>query len=60
MEPCMMCCGAITQSRIKKIVYGVDNEYYGYTKNLKNIEIKSGIYKGECKEIIQKFFKNKR
>ena len=25
MEPCMMCSGAIEQSRIKKIVYGVKN-----------------------------------
>jgi tRNA(adenine34) deaminase len=28
MEPCMMCCGAIEQSRIKKIIYGVKNEKY--------------------------------
>ena len=26
MEPCMMCSGAIEQSRLKKIVYGVKNE----------------------------------
>ena len=26
MEPCMMCSGAIQQSRIKKIIYGVKNE----------------------------------
>ena len=60
MEPCMMCCGAITQSRIKKIVYGVKNENYGYTKYLKNIKIIDKICEKECKEMVQSFFKNKR
>lgn len=60
MEPCMMCCGAIEQARIKKIVYGVKNEKFGYTNQLKNIEIISDIKEKECKKIIQSFFKNKR
>lgn len=60
MEPCMMCCGAIQQSRIKKIIYGVKNEQYGYTKELKNIEIISQICEEECKNLIQSFFKKKR
>ena len=60
MEPCMMCSGAIEQSRIKKIVYGVKNENYGYTSNLKKIEIISQVCEKECKKIIQTFFKKKR
>ena len=60
MEPCMMCCGAIEQSRIKKIVYGVKNKYYGYTSNLKNIKIISQVCEKECKNIIQSFFKKRR
>lgn len=60
MEPCMMCCGAIEQARIKKIVYGIKNEKFGYTNQLKNIEIISDIKEKECKKIIQSFFKNKR
>ena len=60
MEPCMMCCGAIEQSRIKKIVYGVKNENYGYTSNLKNIKIISQICENTCREMIQGFFKKKR
>ena len=60
MEPCMMCSGAIEQSRIKKIVYGVKNENYGYTCKLKNIEIISQICEKECKELIQTFFKKRR
>ena len=60
MEPCMMCCGAIEQSRIKKIVYGVANQNYGFTKKIKNVEIVFGILENECKSLIQSFFKNKR
>lgn len=63
MEPCMMCCGAIIQSRIKKIIYGVDNVKFGYSKLL--VE----KYKVECikydnsnqiLEMLKNFFKEKR
>ena len=60
MEPCMMCCGAIQHSRIKKIVYGVKNENYGYIHNLKNIKIISKICEKECRELVQSFFKKRR
>ena len=60
MEPCMMCCGAIQQSRIKKIIYGVKNENYGYTDKIKNIEIISQICENDCREMIQNFFKKRR
>ena len=60
MEPCMMCSGAIEQSRLKKIVYGVKNENYGYIHNLKNIEIISQVCENECKELVQSFFKKRR
>ena len=63
MEPCMMCSGAIVQSRIKKIIYGVDNEKFGYSKLLKE------KYKVECIkyesneqiiELLRNFFKERR
>lgn len=60
MEPCMMCSGAIEQSRIKKIVYGVKNENYGYTDKIKNIEIISQVCENICREMIQCFFKKRR
>ena len=60
MEPCMMCSGAIEQARIKKIVYGIKNENYGYTNNLKNIKIISQVCEQECKELVQSFFKKRR
>ena len=52
--------GAIQQSRIKKIIYGVKNEKYGYSSNLKNVEIISQICENECKNLVQSFFKKKR
>ena len=59
MEPCMMCCGAIEQSRISKIVYGTANENFG---NVKNIHIKniSQECETECRKLVTEFFKNKR
>lgn len=60
MEPCMMCSGAIEQSRINKIVYGVKNENYGCTDKLKNIEIISQVCEKTCKELVQSFFKKRR
>lgn len=66
VEPCMMCCGAIIQSRIKKIVYGAKNDNFGSVEsvdsllNKYNIEIKNGILEEKCKKIITEFFNKKR
>ena len=69
IEPCMMCCGAIIQSRIKKVVYGSKNEKFGYVesvsrafenKNNHNVKIETGILKNECSKLLKDFFKEKR
>lgn len=62
VEPCMMCTGAIIQSRIKKVVYGTKNEVYGHLSKLEKskIEITSEILKDDCQQILSDFFKNKR
>ena len=60
LEPCMMCCGAIVQSRIKKIVFSLENEKYGCHKLLKNIEIIKDVNSNESKKILNSFFINKR
>ena len=59
LEPCMMCCGAIVQSRIRKVVYGTKNINSGYLEHINIIETKN-IENEECKNIIKTFFKNKR
>lgn len=62
VEPCMMCTGAIIQSRIKKIVYGTNNDAFGYLSKIDNnkIEITREILKDECTKILSDFFKSKR
>lgn len=59
LEPCMMCCGAIQQSRIKTIIYGTENYNYGYLSKLSNLDSKN-INSSECAELLKKFFKSKR
>ena len=70
VEPCLMCCGAIIQSRIKKVVYATKNEKFGYVesvneifqskKNNHNVIIEKGPFEKESKELIVNFFKQKR
>lgn len=63
MEPCLMCSGAIVQSRIKKVIYGVDNEKFGYSKLLvEKYKIDCIKYENniEILEMLKDFFKDKR
>ena len=62
VEPCLMCTGAIIQSRITRVVYGTKNESFGQLSKQKDlkIEIKEDVLKEECTEILGKFFKTKR
>ena len=62
MEPCMMCCGALLQSRIKKVKYLIKNEKYGCTELLKNskIEVIQMDDNYQMKEKLNLFFKDKR
>lgn len=62
VEPCLMCTGAILQSRISKVVYGASNEVFGYLSKLENskLEILPNILKDECSSILSNFFRDKR
>lgn len=64
LEPCMMCTGAIIQSRIKRIVYSNANQNFGTIENQNNkINKNVEVIKIENKEnliLIQNFFKAKR
>jgi len=66
-EPCLMCFGAIINSRISSLCFGVKDSLNGFSslidtnynnKHLKIIE--SDLLEFDCKSIIQHFFKNKR
>lgn len=62
MEPCMMCCGAILQSRIKKVYFLVKNDKYGCTDLLKNSKIEFIKLEKDLKmkKILTEFFSSKR
>lgn len=62
VEPCMMCTGAIIQSRISKVVYGASNDAFGYLSKLGNTKIKiiSGVLGNDCSLILTEFFKKQR
>ena len=70
IEPCIMCAGAIIQSRIKRVVYGAPDKKggaFGGSINVldaKNINhrpiVEHGVLEEECINIIQNYFKSKR
>jgi tRNA(adenine34) deaminase len=64
VEPCAMCCEAIIQSRIKRLIFGLREPKTGaiYSKlqlpQIRNakLEIEEGILEEESKILLQKFF----
>lgn len=62
VEPCIMCTGAILQSRIAKVVFGTSNESFGYLSKLENskLEVLPNILKEECSNILSDFFRKQR
>lgn len=62
MEPCLMCTGAIIQSRIGYICYGVKNDSFGGLNqiNSNKVIIKSNILKDKSEQLLKEFFKLKR
>tara|TARA_B100000401_G_scaffold136539_1_gene90477 strand:- start:126 stop:611 length:486 start_codon:yes stop_codon:yes gene_type:complete len=65
-EPCLMCAGAIVNSRIKMVFFGAYDERYGCASSLYQLcnspkfphraAVRGGIMKDECTRIIQEFF----
>ena len=69
LEPCLMCSGAIIQSRISKVVYGLSEERFGcaentfeYFKNKQNhnVETVKGVLKEDIENLMKTFFKEMR
>ena len=70
LEPCIMCAGAIYQSRIERVVFGAMDPKAGATGSLFNIQtderlnhtfqVTSGVLGDECGQILKGFFRKKR
>ncbi len=70
LEPCLMCSGAIIQSRISKVIYAAKSEKFGFIDYVENIfknpkhnhkiEIIQGDLEKESQKLLQTFFESKR
>ena len=70
LEPCVMCAGAIAQSRMKRLVFGAFDEKAGAVgsiwdvirdpRALTKVEVVSGVLADECALLLKDFFNKKR
>ena len=70
IEPCPMCAGAMLQARIKRLVYGADDEKAGVINSLyklvednrfnHTITVKSGVLAEKSIKLMQDFFRKLR
>jgi len=67
VEPCLMCAGAMYWGKLKKIVWGADDEKNGYKRITganwpfhPKTEIVKGVLKDQCGQLMKDFFKKKR
>lgn len=70
LEPCMMCAGAIVQSRLALLVYGADDLKAGAVRSVLNLPdgpcsnhrlaVLGGILERPCREQLQDWFQRRR
>lgn len=70
LEPCLMCSGAILQSRIKNLYFGAYEPKFGAAGSIINVfeeekfnhqvHVQGGILEKECSDILKSFFQNMR
>ena len=69
-EPCPMCAGALVHVRIRRVIFGCDDERGGGAGGVVNLlqmprlnhrcEITVGVRREECSALLQSFFRAKR
>ena len=70
LEPCTMCAGAILQARVRRLVFGAEDPKTGAVRSIylllederlnHRVEVISGVLLEECREILQRFFRERR
>jgi len=70
LEPCVMCTGAIVQSRTKRVVFGAYDKKAGALGSAEDLsdsralnhrfEINGGVLADECSGLLQEFFAARR
>lgn len=69
-EPCAMCAGAMVNSRIHRVIYGLADprsgcagsalDITGYSGMLHQVEVKGHVLEEKCKKLFQTFFRDVR
>lgn len=70
LEPCVMCAGAITAARIKRVVFGAWDALAGASGSVydilrdprlgKPVEVIGGVLEEECSTMLSEFFAKRR
>lgn len=69
LEPCPMCCGAIINSRIERVIFGARDPKSGSVCSVQQMfelsynhkpEVISGVMENECATILSDFFRELR
>ncbi|WP_282791271.1 tRNA adenosine(34) deaminase TadA [Streptomyces sp. CC224B] len=69
LEPCVMCAGALVQSRVDRVVYGARDEKAGATGSLWDLvrdrrlnhrpEVVEGVLADDCARLLTAFFRDR-
>ena len=70
LEPCVMCCGAVIQARIARVVYGAADPKAGAVasryrllddgRSNHRVETLAGVLEAECGGLLKEFFETRR
>lgn len=69
LEPCPMCCGAIINSRVERVVFGAYDKKAGSCCSVTQLfelpynhkpELVGGVVEEECSKMLSEFFKSLR